>query len=421
MALLYKNVRTYYFIGMMKSQTLIALVVAEIVSSLGSAMTFLALPWFVLQTTGSPSKMSVVLAAELLPMALFGIPSGSVIARYGARRTMLVSDAVRAPLIALIPVLYWTDNLPFAALIALVFVLGIFTAPYMTSQRQIIPEIFGDDETLVSKASGAFGAATQLPLVIGPAIAGVLIASIGTAPLLVVDAATFLVAFVVVLLFVRGGEPVAQDEDSEGMLAGVRYLKRDRLLGPATLTLIVLDGAANALTVAVPLLAYTRYDRDPHVAGWVFTGFGIGAIAGSVLVMKLLDRIAPLKLATVGLFVLPLPLWIVVFPVAWPVVAAALVLTGVIVPLVNAPFMGILSTRPPLALRAKVMTAVLTASGLGGPLGRLLVGPVYNVSGNAAVWVLIAGGITLGALLFALAARRGSREPVPDYATAISA
>ena len=405
----------------MRSPTLIALVVAEVVSSLGSAMTFLALPWFVLQTTGSPSKMSVVLAAELVPMALFGIPSGSVIARYGARRTMLVSDAVRAPLIALIPVLYWTDNLPFAALVALVFVLGIFQAPYITSQRQIIPEIFGDDETLVSKASGAFGAATQLPLVIGPAIAGVLIGWIGTAPLLVVDAATFLFAFVVVLFFVRGGKPVAQDEGSEGVLAGVRYLRRDRLLGPATLTLIVLDGAANALTVAVPLLAYTRYDRDPHVAGWVFTGFGIGAIVGSVVVMKLLDRIAPLKLATIGILLLPIPLWIVVFPVGWPVVASALVLTGLIVPLVNAPFMGILSTRPPLALRAKVMTAVLTASGLGGPLGRLLVGPIYNLNGNVAVWIMIAGGITLGALLFALAAWRGSTEPVGDYGRAMSA
>ena len=130
--------------------------------------------------------------------------------------------------------------------------------------------------------------------------------------------------------------------------------------------------------------------------------------------MKLLDRVAPLRLATVGLFILPIPLWIVVFPVAWPVVAAALVLTGVIVPLVNAPFMGILSTRPPLALRAKVMTAVLTASGLGGPLGRLLVGPVYNLDGNAAVWVYIAGGITLGALLFAFATRRFSAGDAAD-------
>jgi predicted MFS family arabinose efflux permease len=398
----------------MRSPTLIALVAAEVVSSLGSAMTFHALPWFVLVTSGSPSRMSVVLAAEILPMAIFGIPSGSVIARYGARTTMLAADAARVPLIALVPLLYWTHHLPFGLLLALVFALGIFQAPYITSQRSIIPEIFGDDETLVSKASGAFGAATQLPIVIGPAIAGVLIASIGTAPLLVVDAATFLFAFVVVLFFVKGGGVIAGDDDSQGVLAGVRYLMRDRLLGPMTLTLIVLDGAANALTVAVPLLAYTRYHRDPHVAGWVFTGFGIGAIAGSVIVMKLLDRVPPLKLACGGILLLPVALWIVAFRVSWPVVAVVLVATGLIVPLVNAPFMGILSTRPPLSLRAKVMTATLTASGLGGPLGRLLVGPVYGLDGNGAVWVMIAGGITLGALLFVLAAWRGSTGDATD-------
>ena len=392
----------------MRSPTLVALVTAEIVSSLGSAMTFLALPWFVLVTSGSPTKMSVVLAAELVPMALFGIPSGSVIARYGARRTMLVSDLVRAPLIALIPVLYWTKHLPFGLLVGIVFASGVFYAPYLTSQRSIIPEVFGDDETLVSKASGAFGAATQVPLVVGPAIAGVLIGWIGTAPLLVVDAGTFLFAFLTVFLFVSGGRPVAGDEDSRGVFAGVRYLARDRLLGPMTLTLIVLDGAANGLTVAVPLLAFTRYHRDPHIAGWIFTGFGIGAIGGSVLVMRLLDRISPLQLACVGILLLPCPLWVVAFNVPWPVVALVIVLTGVIVPLVNAPFMGILSTRPPLAVRAKVMTAVLTASGLGGPIGRLLVGPVYRVDGNGAVWVMIAGGVSLGAALFVLAAWRGS-------------
>ena len=57
----------------------------------GTQMTFVALPWFVLVTTGSVTKMSFVLAAEIAPMAIFGIPSGSVIARFGARRTMLFS------------------------------------------------------------------------------------------------------------------------------------------------------------------------------------------------------------------------------------------------------------------------------------------------------------------------------------------
>jgi MFS family permease len=401
----------------LRNRTLIALLTAELVSSTGSAMTFVALPWFVLATGGSATRMSIVLAAEILPMALFGIPSGAVVARIGARRTMLISDAVRAPLVALVPILHWTNHLSYGLLLVIVFLLGVFITPYVSAQRTIIPELFGDDELMVSKASGLFGGASQVPLVIGPALAGVLIAWLGTPPLLVVDAATFAFAFVVVLLFVRGGARVPADEESRGVLAGVRYLSRDRLLGPMTLTLIVLDGSANAISVAVPLLAFTRYDRDPHVMGLVFTGFGVGAVIGSVAVVKLLDRFRPLQLACVGMLLVALPLWIVVAPVPWPVVVLAMVLCGLFVPLVNAPIMGIITTRPPVALRAKVMTAVLTASGLGGPVGRLLVGPVYRSAGNAGVWVFLAGGVSVGALLFVAAAVRGGRE-LPAQATA---
>ena len=98
-------------------------------------MTFVALPWFVLSTTGSAPRMSVVLAVELVPVAIFGIPSGSVVARLGARTTMLVSDALRAPLIALVPLLYWTGHLAYGLLLALVFLIGLFSAPYIASQR----------------------------------------------------------------------------------------------------------------------------------------------------------------------------------------------------------------------------------------------------------------------------------------------
>ena len=406
----------------MRNLTLPALLTAEAVSSTGSAMTFVALPWFVLVTTGSPTKMSVVLAAEILPMALLGIPSGSVVARLGARTSMLVSDIVRAPLVALVPLLHWTGHLTFPLLVLIVFLLGIFMAPYAASQRSIIPEVLGDDEKAVAKASGLFGGAQHLPIVIGPSIAGALIAWVGTAPLLVVDGATFLVAFILVLSLVRGGRPVVHDEDSRGVMAGVRYLMRDRLLGSFSLITIVLDGAANGISVAVPLLAYTRYHRDPHVAGWIFTAFGIGAIAGSVLVMKLLDRFAPLKLASFGIVAATLPLWIVVAPVSWPVVCAAVVLCGLFVPMINAPIMGMLTTRPPVALRAKVMTAVLAASGSGGPLGRLLIGPLYRYGGNAAVWTEIAGGMTVGAVLFVIVAARAPAEvPTAVQAEPISA
>src|SRR5439155_6789399 len=73
------------FYPTVRNRTLAALVVAEVVSSTGTAMTFVALPWFVLETSHSATRMSVVLAAEILPMALFGIPSRSVVSHLGGR------------------------------------------------------------------------------------------------------------------------------------------------------------------------------------------------------------------------------------------------------------------------------------------------------------------------------------------------
>src|SRR3954454_4431649 len=95
------------------------------------------------------------------------------------------------------------------------------------------------------------------------------------------------------------------------------------------LTVIVLDGAAGAIAVAVPLVAFTRYGQDPHVAGWIFTSFGVGAIIGSLAAMKLLNSIPPLRLACIAMVLATLPLWVIAFPVSWPVAAGAVVVCGV--------------------------------------------------------------------------------------------
>jgi MFS family permease len=113
----------------LRQRPFVALVAAEAVSSLGSRMTFLALPWFVLSTTGSATRMGVVLAAELVPVAVLGIPSGTVVARLGARRTMVLSDLARAPLIAAIPLLHALGWLTFPLLLVLVALIGVFIAP----------------------------------------------------------------------------------------------------------------------------------------------------------------------------------------------------------------------------------------------------------------------------------------------------
>src|SRR5947207_12008276 len=98
----------------LRNVALRALVVAEVVSTTGSQMTWLALPWFVLITTGSPARMTFVMAAEVIGLGVAGLPAGALLQRLGARRTMLIADAMRAPLMLLVPVLHWTGHLTYA-------------------------------------------------------------------------------------------------------------------------------------------------------------------------------------------------------------------------------------------------------------------------------------------------------------------
>ena len=397
---------------MLRNRSTVALLTAELISTTGIQMTFVALPWFVLVTTGSVQKMSYVLAAEIAPMAIFGIPSGTVVARLGGRRTMLISDLLRVPLMMLVPLLHWAGELTFTNLIVIVFVLGLFSAPYFAAQRTIIPELYGSDEKIVSKVSAAFGGAQQVTLIVGPVLGGLLVAAFGPPAVLLVDAATYLVAFVLVLTLVHAGRPVPQDDSSRGLFAGVRFLARDRVLGPMTLTVILLDASAAALFTSLPALVYLRYGQDVKIVGWLFAALGIGALGGAVLAMKALDHFSPLRLAAGAMVLVVLPLWALVATLPWEAVGATLFACGVFVPLVNAPIMGLLTTRPPSALRAKVMTAVLTASALGGPAGRLVVGPMFADWGISAGYAVLAAAISVAALLFVLSTLRADERPV---------
>src|SRR5436305_828506 len=112
---------------MLANRSLLGIVTAELVSLTGTSMTFVALPWFVLVTTGSAARMGWVLAAELAPLAFFGLATGTLVTRLGAKRAMLLADAARGPLMTLVPILWWTGHLSFAALLAATFAVGSFS------------------------------------------------------------------------------------------------------------------------------------------------------------------------------------------------------------------------------------------------------------------------------------------------------
>jgi MFS family permease len=412
MSALYKNVQTYYYLVMRKTP-IVALVSAEIVSILGSRMTYLALPWFVLVTTGSVTKMTFVLAAEIAPMAIFGIPSGIVVERLGARTTMLVCDAARVPLLAALPILHSADLLGFPLLLVLVFALGCFMAPYFAAQRVILPELVGEDETTIAQANSVVEGGTAFAGLAGPALAGLLIPIIGAPNVLYVDAASYAVAFLLLAGFVPKTKRLGQAA-THGVLAGIRFLLGDRLLGPLGGTVIVLNFLGAGLAATLPFYAYDSFSGDSKIAGLFFTAMGAGAVVGSIAAVGLVRRFPPLRLAAVGIVSLTVPLWLLPLDLpAWGVMAALFTAT-LFTPLVNGPVIGVITARTPPDLRPKMMTALISISTLTAPLGFLVAGQLLGSWGVERVFAAVALGMTASALAFAAIALRHRDEPAPD-------
>jgi MFS family permease len=403
-----------------RSRSLLGLISAELVSLTGSAMTFVALPWFVLATTGSTAKMGWVLAAEMLPIAIVGIPAGSVIARFGAKRTMLVSDAARGPLMLVIPVLHSTGHLSFGALLGATFAIGVFTAPYFASARIVIPEIAGEDENAVAQVNAVLAGATQITQIAGPLLAGLLIAATSPSTVLVVDGCTYVFSFLTILLVVQAGRRIAATDESHGLFAGLRFLMRDGLLGPTMIAACALNFVVQGIIIGIQALAYFRFDADGKVVGYLFGAFGVGALCGALVAQQLARKADLLKLAAFAIVAMPLPLFLLTVSLPWALSGVVIAAFAFFSPLVNAPLAGVLTVRTPEALRAKVVTAVFTVATIAGPLGFLVAGEALRYISLSTFFLVLSTLMTLGALAFATVLLRNSSAPavtsMPDVA-----
>jgi len=396
-----------------------ALVAAEIVSVFGTRMTYLALPWFVLVTTGSPGKMSLVLAAEIAPMALLGILSGMLVERIGSRNTMLIADFARAPILASIPLLHAAGMLSFGLLLGIVALLGCFMPPYFASQRTILPELVGEDERLMSQGNSLIEGGSAFAALIGPASAGMLIPFIGASNVLYVDAATYLVAFVLVLTFVPRRKPVETPARPKA-LAGVRFLLADKLLGPLAAVVVGFGLVMPGISAGLPVYAFDAFEGNARIAGLFYAALGAGALVGSLLAVMAVRRVAPLRLSAFAMLAFAVPLWVLPFLPPWPVVFAALFAAMLCTPLINGPLIAVLTSRTPDGLRAMTITAVISLNTLAAPLGFLVAGQVLEHWGVVPLFTAVVAGVTWMAIAYgAIVLRnRDVDAPVADQLAA---
>jgi MFS family permease len=360
-------------VSLLRDRRISALLAAEVISSLGTQMTWLALPWFVLRTTGSPQQMTWVIIAEVLPIGVLGFWGGAIASRVGTRRTMLVCDIARAPLLAAIPLLHALGWLPFPALLALVAATGVFIAPYFAVQRAVVPELVGEEHADVAYATAFFQAANRLTIFLGPPAAGVLISFLGAAQILYVDAATYVISFALVAAFVHPPE-VPAPGDAGGVFAGVRFLLRDKLLRVWTPAFTLLDVCWQLLFASLPVLVVTQYHANPRILGWLFGALGGGALVGAFVSMRVVRRLEPLRWSSVAFVFQMGSLWALALPAPWVVPLAGMASAGFFMSIVNAPMQALVMLRIPREIRTQGIAAFGVFQCIGSPIGLVLAG-----------------------------------------------
>jgi MFS family permease len=391
---------------LIRNRGLLGLLARDVVSLTGSQMTMLALPWFVLIETESAARMAVVLAVESASVAIFGFLSGNVAARLGPRRTMLIADAARAPLVALIPLLHALDVLSFPLVLVLAAAISAFVTPSFAAKTSLLPELVGEDERVLSEANALLQGAQRITLFLGPALAGVLIAAIGAANVLLLDALSFVLAFLLVLILVPRVGRVELDEESRGLAAGFRVLARDPLLRPWSAALIIGDVAWIVLFAAMPVLVIARFGEDPTILGWIWGAWGLGAVAGNVIAFRTAARSDRLLVSSLGELAMIAPLWLLLADLPAGGLIAVMALSGLANGIVNPPIFTIFTLRIPRALRAKAWSVVIVATAVLGPLALVAAGPVLDSEGFMPVVFALVTVQSVAAIAFAAAGLR---------------
>jgi MFS family permease len=289
------------------------------VSAIGDQFTLVALPWLVLKLTGSPAALGLVLATMALPRAAFMLIGGAVVDRLSPRRVLLVARAVNALLVSLLAALVLGGAIHMGLVYALALGIGLATAFAYPAASAILPQLVAPPQ--LRAANALFMAMRQLSMLVGPALAGLLISvgarggdrgvadATGLGLAFAVDALSFAFSLASLALIrihgdrhprVPGGSVLAN------VGAGIRAAWADPPLRAFVLYAAVVSVfVGGPIQVGLPVLADTRLDLGAASLGILMTANGGGMLVGSLLsglAAKLVrNRLGPMVLGIDGL------------------------------------------------------------------------------------------------------------------------
>jgi len=372
---------------------LFATIAADTISRTGNLLTAIAIPWFVLETTGSPARTGVAVFAGAVPIVISLFFGGTIVDRYSYRRVSIVADLASGASVGLIPLLHALDLLSFPLLLACIFFGALLDLPASLARMAAMPDLARKSGMPVERALAfSEGSSTVLGL-LAPALAGILIAIFGASNLLWVDAATFAVSALLVARYVP--DPVREASQQAGryleeLIAGLRFIRFEPVLFPLILFFAAMNlviGPVDALIVPV----YANEVFGSAVAfGLMSAASGAGALAGTT-VMGWIGHRLPRRLVFVGGFLaVPLALATLALTPSLPVTLAVLAALGLGLGLTNILEYTIYFERIPESMRARVMGLTGAIGWWTVPLGRLVGGFALEHFGLATSLALLA-------------------------------
>ncbi|HVL23885.1 MAG TPA: MFS transporter [Thermomicrobiales bacterium] len=398
-----------------------AFLVGNGVSLIGNVMALVALPWFVLQTTGSASQTGLTGMAAALPAFMSGVLGGILVDRLGGRRMSVISDVVSGLAVVAIPLLHATVGLAFWQLLVLVFAGAFLDIPGLTARRLLLPELSASSGLRPEAMNSSFEVMQGASAIVGPALAGLLIGPLGAVNLLWITAATFVVSALLIGIFAPEGKAHHEPAASPGpivkeIFAGLGYLRRDRLLFVLAISLTITNFLSGAFgSVAIPVAIQDRFGSASKF-GLLLTAMGVGTLVGGMAYGTFGHRLRSKRrlIWLVGFASESILMWAFVAQASYPALIAAAVLVGLLVGPVNPMLVTIRFERIPVALRGRVFATFSALAGAAAPIGMVGMGWVLDTFGIQEGLVAIA---TLGTVIgigaiFVPVLREMDRPPV---------
>jgi len=379
--------------------------VSNIASGFGNGIVMIAIPWLVLDRTGSAAAAGLLGALVSLPGIVVSPFVGALIDRVGRRKVSIYADVLSAVSVLLFVVVDRVSSLTYTWIAALAVLGAVFDPAGHTARKALIPDAAGASSINLESANSRHEGLFAVGWAIGPSVGAVLIKFVGPVDALFATSFLFVVASVSVMLMrVHDAGQQSRDADShaetfwQSTVVGFRVLHADRAL--FSLTLIFMFTSAVYMPIEMVLLP-VHFERLGNAGGLgaTMTGLAAGMMIGAFsygLIARRFSRFTILRGVMIGVAVAAIPMAALPPTPVFIVIGFSMgMLWGPFNPLWNT----LIQNRVPAEMQGRVYGVQMSALYAAPPLGQLVVGLAVEQFGLQQTFVVIAALFVAVALL----------------------